>query len=544
MEIRTIRKMVENSATQFPEAVAYQIKREGEFQRFSYKDVFGKVGGLQKKLMALGVGKGDRVALLSENRPEWPMAYLAIAGMGAVVVPLDAMFKKEEVLPLLEDAEPKVFIISRKFIDYSKGTRLEGKEIIMEDFPALPSVAALLEATVAPDDLAAIVYTSGTTGSPKGVMLTNNNIISNAMTGVTCFDIGPNDNFLSVLPLHHMFETTGGFLAPYCAGCRVTYAESLKSYHILQLMQETGVTIMCGVPLLYQLFYDGIMREVEEKGKKKLFDSLLKTSRFFKQYIGVNVGKVLFSMVQKKFGGKIRFFVSGGAAIDPELIRNFELMGFTLIQGYGLTESSPVITICTPKANRLGSAGRAVPDVKVKIMGEDPVGEIIATGPNIMKGYYKRQELTDKVIIDGWLWTGDIGYLDEDGYLFITGRSKDIIVTGAGVNVYPEELEPLLKKIPAIKEACILGEKVEEGVRRGTEEVIAVIHPDYEYFEKLGKNTDEEFIKKSINEEIKTFNAKVADFKRIARFIIREEEFPKTRILKIKRFELKKELGI
>ncbi|MFA4843911.1 MAG: AMP-binding protein [Candidatus Margulisiibacteriota bacterium] len=532
MEVLTFKQLLERNATKFATDIAYQVKREGVWRRYTYREVSELARKLQSLLAELGVNKGDRVALLSENRPEWPIAYLAITALGAVVVPLDAMFSREEILPLLEDSAPQAFILSAKFAPYANGTPLEGKVILMENYDSFVPSRPAPDNDVAPGDLAAIVYTSGTTGSPKGVMLSHRNLLSNAIGGASCFDIGPTDNFLSVLPLHHTFETTAGFLAECYMGCRVTYVESLKSYVLLKTMQETGVTVMCGVPLLYQLFYDGIMREVEESGKGKLFAVLLAVARFFRDLIGVNIGRKLFAMVHKKFGGKIRFFVSGGAAIDPELINNFDLLGFTIIQGYGLTEASPVLTACTLQANRRGSAGRPIPGVKVKIAGEEPVGEILGTGPNIMQGYYKRPDLTDRVLIGGWLFTGDLGYLDDDGFLFITGRSKDVIVTGSGVNVYPEELEFALKKSPAIKELCILGEKVKAGTRRGSEVVLAVIVPK------------EGVTEEKVKAEIAEYNKGVAEFKRVARIIIRRAELPKTRLQKIKRFELKKELGL
>jgi long-chain acyl-CoA synthetase len=308
-------------------------------------------------------------------------------------------------------------------------------------------------------------------------------------------------------------------------------------------MQETGVTIMFGVPLLYQLFLDGIMREVEEKGKSKLFNTMFSLSRASQKYLGINIGKKLFGIIHKKFGGKIRFFVSGGAPLNPKLVESFGLMGFTLIQGYGLTESSPVLTACTPKDNVVGSVGRPIPGVEIKIAGNDIVGEILGFGPNIMLGYYKRKDLTDKVIINGWLWTGDVGYLDETGHLFITGRSKDVIVTGSGVNVYPEELEFSLKKNPLFKEVCIMGEKIKEGLRSGSEEVLGIIVPNYELLAKEGITSDEA-VRERIGAEVRQFNQGVAEFKRLSRFIIRKEELPKTRLLKIKRFVLKKELGM
>lgn len=533
MEILTIKQLLEEKAQKQPALTAFQMKDDTDYRKITFSRTKEISNNLQSALQAFGVGRGDRVALISENRPEWAISFLAITSMGAVVVPLDAMLRKEEILPLLEDSEPKAILLSRTYLEYVKGTKVEGRTIFMEEFDKLPSAENREPIVVNLEDLASIVYTSGTTGTPKGVMLTHKNIMSDVIATASLFDIGPGDNFLSVLPLHHTFETTAGFLAPFYKGSCITYAESLKSYVLLSHMQKAGITVMCGVPLLYQLFFDGIMREVEEKKLKQAFDFLFAVSRFFKAVIGFNIGRILFKTVHKKFGGKIRFFVTGGAAIDPQILKSFDLMGFTVLQGYGLTESAPVLACCTLKTNKIGSVGKALPGVEIKIQGMDPVGEILAFGPNIMKGYYKRKDLTREIIDpSGWLHTGDIGYLDEEGHLYITGRSKDVIVTASGVNVYPEELEFLLKKITEIKEVCILGTKVKEGLRKGTEEVVAVVFPN----EGVGE--------KQVKDAIQVFNKGLADYKRIARVIVRKEELPKTRLLKIKKFAVRKELDL
>ncbi len=541
METITIREMLEKCSSRYHGAVAFQMRRNGGYRKITFQQAAEAVKKIQFALMNFGVGKEDRVALISENRPEWGLAYLAITSMGAIVVPLDALLTKEDLSLLLDDCGAKAIILSDKYKDHIQGKGLNGKEIFMDDIAQLPAPVPFETPKPELDDTAAIVYTSGTTGVPKGVMLTHRNIMSNVITVSSLFDFSPSGTFLSVLPLHHTFETTAGFFGPFYNGSAITYTESLKSNAILRNMKETNVTVMCGVPLLYQLFYNGILREVEEKKSKPLFITLLSISQFIKSFIGVNIGKYLFGMIHKKFGGKIRFFVSGGAPIDPDLLKGFDRMGFTILQGYGLTESSPIITCCTLKGNKLGSVGRPIPGVEIKILGTDPVGEILATGPNIMKGYYKRKELTSRVLINGWLYTGDVGYIDEEGYVFITGRSKDVIVTAAGVNVYPEEIEFALKKNPAVSEAFITGSKVKEGLRKGSEEVVAVIVPDYEYLKKQGKTDDVE-VHKEIQGAVFEFNRKAADFKRIARFSIRKMELPKTRLMKIKRFELKKEL--
>ncbi len=423
------------------------------------------------------------------------------------------------------------------------------KQLDFKDLANRPATGDLFQPKE--EDLAAIVYTSGTTGVPKGVMLTHGNIASNVAAGLQFIDLGPHDNMISVLPLHHTFECTCGFLAPLAAGGRVTYVESLKSYQLIAAMKETGMTIMLAVPLLYRLFFDGILREVEEKGPvfKFLFSTLYWISKFFIVVIGFNLGSKLFGSLHRKLGGKLRFWVSGGAAIDPELLKNYEVLGITIIQGYGLTESSPILSACDLKHNRIGSAGRALPGVEVKIFDPDGrgVGEIIARGPNIMQGYYKRKDFTAEVIKNGWLHTGDVGYLDDDGYLYITGRQKDVIVTGAGVNVYPEEIEFVLNKIPFIKESCVFGQKMREGLRQGMEQVQVVIVPNYEYFETFaaqqGLTMDGDLIKKTINREIAEFNSHIADYKRIEKVMISDADLPKTTTRKIKRFIVKNEWG-
>jgi len=364
--------------------------------------------------------------------------------------------------------------------------------------------------------------------------------------------IGPEDNFLSVLPIHHTFETTAGLMAPYYMGSRITYAESLKSYSIIANMQDTKVTVLCGVPLLHKIFFEGIQREAEAKGAvtKFLFKLLFAVSRVVKTLTGKNIGRKLFGMVHRKLGGNIRFWVSGGAAIDPAVLRGFDLMGLTILQGYGLTESSPIITCCTLEDNVIGSVGKTIEDVSMKIVDPDRrgVGEIIASGPNIMKGYYKRPDLTMEIIRDGWLYTGDLGRIDKDGHLYITGRLKDVIISGSGLNVYPEEIERELDKLPMILESCILGKKVKEGFKKGMEEILALIIPRQEYFEKYaaskGTPVEEALMNKLIKEEVHKMNARLPEHRRIATFLIRKEEFPKTSTKKIKRFVLRKELGL
>lgn len=474
------------------------------------------------------------MAILSENRPEWAIAYLAVASIGAINVPLDARLSREEVEKLLQDSGAKLILISAGL---AKEHKFNLKQLLMEDIEKLKP-ADLPQARVRPEDLAAIIYTSGTTGAPKGVMLTHENIMSNVTATVKLFNIGPKDNFLSVLPLHHTFEATAGFLGPFYLGACITYAESLKSPNLLANMRETKVTIMCGVPLLYKLFYEGIIREVEEKGiiSRALFYLLSGLAKILKPE---PIRRRLFFMIHRKLGGKLRFWVSGGAAIDPMIIRGFALFGITILQGYGLTESSPILACCTLRRNRVGSVGRPLSNVELKLTAE---GEIIARGPNIMQGYYRRQDLTAEVLKGGWLYTGDVGKIDRDGYVYITGRSKDLIVTGSGVNVYPEEIEFFINRIPGVAESCVLGVKAREGLRRGMEEVWAIVVPDYEYFEK--RKMDQPRLEHCLNSEIRKLNQKLTEYKRIANVKIRSIELPKTTTRKVRRFQVKAEMGL
>lgn len=538
-----LQELLEESVQNFGDNIAFQIKVEDYFKKLTFKQVREHIKKYASLLSEKGIHPRDKVAIFSENCPEWPIAYFSIQYLGAIAVPIDAMLGENEANILLEDCKAKAIVVSSNCLNKCPNLKVSQKFRIEKVLEASPSRIKEKE-KISPDDLAAIVYTSGTTGIPKGVMLSHRNIASNVFVVSQLFDLGPGDNFLSVLPLHHTFETTAGFLEAFYLGVKITYAHSLKSYVLLGLMQETKVTVLLGVPLLYQLFLDGIKRGIEEKGKAISF--VFKILEFLAKVVPFqSFRRLLFGTLHKKLGGAIKFWVSGGAAINAEVIKSFDNYGITILQGYGLTESSPILTCCTLENNKIGSVGKAIPGVEIKIIdkNEKGIGEVIAKGPNIMQGYYQKPEKTNEVLKDGWLYTGDLGYLDKDGYLFITGRRKDIIVTASGVNVYPDELEFFLNKIPGIKESCVLGAKIKEGIKKGTEEVIAIIVPDQEYFDKHPP-ADDASINKAINNEIREFNKKIADYKRLARIIIRKEELPKTRILKIKRFQLRKEYNL
>ncbi|MCH7760793.1 AMP-binding protein [candidate division TA06 bacterium] len=555
---------IEESGGRYQEKTALQIKRKrGEaYEKVSYRDLREKVDLISGGLLSLGMEKGDRVGVISENRPEWAMAYLGILKGGGVVVPLDPQLKPGELQSILETAKVKFCFSSSLFLlniqEITKSLPSFQKLISLEEEAPVgvlsssiteAEILSLSQLTRPPSpvktpvdekDLAVLIFTSGTTGKSKGVMLSHRNIVSNVKALQEAIYFDEKDTFISLLPLHHVFEATCGFLVPLSKGATITYAQSLKSREIMEGISETGVTVMLGVPLLFEKMLEGLFRAVQEKPPltRGLFRTLWGITRGMKGLLGLNTGKRLFKSLRKKAGlTSIRLMFCAGAPLSPEVGKGFETLGISFIQGYGLSESSPALTLNPEKKGKMASIGKALPGVEVKIANPDEkgVGEIIARGPNIMEGYYEDPDKSKEVLREGWLYTGDLGWQDRDGYFYIAGRSKNVIVTKAGKNVYPEEVEEELLRSPYIAEVMVYGKSNPETKR---EEVHAIIYPNYEELEK-GNTKDEEVIR-IIDAEIKKHCDKLADFKRVKDFEIRKEEFPKTSTRKIKRFMIQK----
>jgi len=558
----TVPQMLKASAEKFGRHPALQMRQEdGAYRKFTYEDFYGAVKKVGAFLIKEGIKKDDKIILLSENRPEWPIVYFGVANIGAVVVPLDPKLEHAEIKHLVENSDSIILFSSEQLmekVDLIKDGFTKIKRIVNIDAelpkiigsPVSSEIAAEIvsaENNVRLEDLLSIIYTSGTTGNPKGVMLTHKNVMSDAtMASPIFWMLGPGDSFLSVLPNYHTFETMAMFYA-LIKGCCTTYAESLKSHNLLRNMQETKANIICAVPLLYKLFAEGIDRQIDEKGlpAKLLFKSLFAISEASKAIFHKNIGKKLFGMVQKKFGGSIKFFVSGGAALDPDIIRKFDLMGFTIVQGYGLTETSPILSACTLDNNIFGSVGKPLPGIEIKIHNpsKDGIGEIIAKGPNVMIGYYKNEAASKEVLKDGWFYTGDLGRFDEKGNLYITGRCKDVIVLGSGVNVYPDEVEFALSKSPFVSEICVFGHVIKGGIHAGMEEVHAAVVPNMECFASWALKTDstlnDDMIRKVIVGELDQLGECLTNYKRIVKYHITRDQLPKTATRKIKRFVVK-----
>lgn len=530
------------------------------YDEISYAELLERLEAVARWLIDRGIKPGDRVAVLGENRPEWGISYLGIQASGATAVPCDSMMPTAGIRHILSDSESRLLFVSGRFtemVDEMASIRTledvvcfdsdnDCSKISFDDVLASgrKSKAELPKREL--DELAAILYTSGTTGHSKGVMLSQMNIGSNAAAASRIFDIGPGDTFLSVLPIHHSFEATAGFLLPLYCGSSITYARSLKSAEIIEDIKNTGVTIMVGVPLLFEKMMQGIQRKLKQTGKDKLVNALMGVAKAGEP-VGMKLGKVLFKSLREKAGlSTVRIFVSGGGPLDPPVAYFFNRLGLLLFQGYGLTETSPLTHVNLPFKIRHECVGPPAPDIYCKLIDKNDqgVGEVCIKGPNIFQGYYKNEEATKETFTeDGWFKTGDLGIIHKDEFLQITGRAKNMLVTYGGKNVYPEEIEFFLNRSAFIAESLVLGIPREKGMG---DEVAAMIYPDYEqidvHFEELGKKPSDEDVHKLLKKEIKESQKELADYKRIKTFRIVEEEFQKTSTKKIKRFLYKGEM--
>jgi long-chain acyl-CoA synthetase len=531
---KTITEMFERSAKEHPNRVMSKIKRGGVWREYTFGEVLGYVRKMAEYLRENGIKKGDFVALVSENRPEWGWGYLAIQWAGGTVIPLDARLTDVERRFLMDFAGVKGVICSRDYLMEMEEAKKELKFdfiLSMEDLDKIfEKYKGIDRVELDSEDLAEILFTSGTTGSPKGVMLTHKNIVSDLEGLYQIIDVNENDVFFSILPLHHVYECTGGFLAPIYVGASVAYASSLRPNVMLEEMREIRPTVWLTVPLILEKIYQKILKTLnEQKGVKKVLINLMKTfakgrlSKRIKASLGLD---------------RVRYVISGGAALPEWVSKGLEDLGFPILQGYGLSETSPILTLNPPHSPRNKSVGLPIPGVEIRLfeVNERGEGEIAAKGPMVMKGYYKNEKATKEVFYDGWFLTGDIGYFDEDGYLYITGRKKAVIVTKGGKNIYPEEIENKLTESPYIEEVLVFGAINPE---TGEEEVQALVYPNLDEVRsiahKMGRVPDDDFIYELISKEIERLSKDLAPYKRIKRFALRYEEFPKTTTRKIKR---------
>lgn len=506
------------------------------------------VVALKDRMVESGLDTGERIAIFSESNPEWPIVFVAAMRAGLTVVPVDARATDAEILHILNHAGPAAIYVSRELrprVEKLKAQLQSVREITTmdgdDDFPSLLALAEsdgkhrYAERELSLNSTAVIAYTSGTLGTPKGVMLPASALWYEVISLQRIFQSRREDIILSMLPMNHMFEMTCGLFAAMFTRARIVFANSLLPTELMDLMQEHGVTRMVTVPLFLEHVHRAIYRELNKRSPlaRRAFRAMLKTAPL----LPWGWRRRLFAGLHRKFGGRLSLFIVGGAPLRKDIGAFFEAIGIRVRQGYGLTETSPVITVNRPLHNRNGSVGVPLDGIEVRIDRDRPderTGEIVVRGPNVMQGYYRNEEYTNEVLDrDGWFRTGDIGFIDDKGFLWITGRKKNLIVLSGGKKVWPEEVEEALAASPLVAEVCVLGVKSTDVTGSEGERVVAVIRPD---------PTQADLSKERVSEEVKAFVIQLATFKRPTKVIVYPHEFPKTATRKVKRLALLEKL--
>ena len=555
-EFKDLKDMLEKSGKKFGSRPAYIYKTDepGIFKEITHKEFRDDINNFGTALINLGL-KGKRIAVISENRYEWGVAYLATATGVGIIVPLDKALPDNEIESLMIRSEIEAIVYSSKYdkimneikdkkntnvkffismdLDKKENDIYSQKELMEKGKELIESGnTEFLNAEIDNETMGIMLFTSGTTAMSKAVMLSHKNICSNLMDITSVIKLTDKDRLLSFLPLHHTFECTVGFLYPISIGASIAFCEGIR--HIADNVKEFQITAMISVPILYETIYKRIIKGIEKKGKLDDVKKGIKISKFFLKF-GIDIRRKVFKEIHENLGGKARLFVAGGAALDPEAEEGFNNFGIKMLQGYGLTESSPVIAAEDDKYQKLGSIGKAFPSLEVKIdePDEEGIGELLARGPSIMLGYYNNEEATKETLEDGWLHTGDLAKIDDEGYIFISGRKKFVIVLKNGKNIYPEELETLVNKIEGVKESFVYGKPEDDGDYK----ICCKIVYDKDLVKSHYKVSDEQEIKEAIWQEVKKVNKTMPAYKYIREIIVTEKELIKTTTQKIKRFE-------
>jgi long-chain acyl-CoA synthetase len=547
------------SAERFPDRVATELQRtSGAVESLSYAELRRQSESAGRWLRESGMSAGVRCAIMAGNGPLWVSAYLGIMSAGAVAVPLDTAFNAHQVNKLLWDCGASViFTDSKNLPVVEEAVDQTLVRVVMIDGSGEGRYSNLLSmfaagpgdftpATIQESDLAVILYTSGTTSDPKGVMLTHGNLLAEAKSVFSTIAVSEKDSILGVLPLFHALAQMANLLLPYAVGARVVYLEELNTTDLLRALSERNITLFACVPQFFYLIHERVMQEVKKRpwAARMAFRALLNISAAGRTIglnaIGINLGRLFFGKVHRLLGPKMRYFVTGGSAFDAAVGRDLEKLGFTVLQAYGLTECSGAATINRPTANVMGSVGPPLQFVQVKVVDPQPVeglphpvGEVIIGGDIVMKGYYNRPDATNETIRDGWLYSGDLGYLDRRGTLFITGRKKEIIVLSSGKNIYPEELESHYLHSPFIKEICVMGLVSRPG-EPFSERLHAVIVPDFDVLRERKIVNSHEVIRF----DVENLSAELPSTKRILSFDLWLDPLPRTSTRKLKRFEI------
>lgn len=556
-EISSIRDMICKSAATFADknACLRKLRRGDPYTGVTFRQLKADIWALGTAFLDMGLAD-KRVAVIGENRYEWVVSYMAAACGNIMIVPIDRELAAPDIINLLKIAKVSAVVYSPKIASKVADAKSEVPEIEYmiamdeSDKEAELFVPALIEkgkamiesGNRAYDDVKIdteepkiMLFTSGTTALSKGVLLCNRNITSDLMAMCKMVYVGPDDVFLSILPPHHTYECTCGIMAPIYRGSCIAFNDGLK--YIPNNLAESRATVMLGVPAVFELIYNRIWAAARQKGIDGKLKKGIKLSNALMK-LGIDKRRSIFKAVHDTFGGKVRLFISGAAAIDPAISKGFRDLGITFLQGYGITECSPIITLNREVNYKDDSAGIPLTCLEVKIHepNEEGIGEIKCKGDNVMLGYYENDEETSKAIKDGWFYTGDLGYVDDDGFWYITGRKKNIIIAKNGKNVYPEELETFICKSDYVSECMVYEDK------RGSDTEICVqIFPNMSEIElKLGKDAADEKIKELMQSVVDEVNKRNPTWKYIRRVYVRKEEFEKTTTKKIKRYQVKK----
>ncbi len=540
----TLRETFEITTSRFPSNECFKTIVP-EKVVYTYSEAYSRILDLAYYLVESGVGKGDHICVSGKNSPQWAIVYLAITFAGAVIVPLDYALHPEDMTKILKFGDVDTIFMDDEKIDEvdPDSTFIRKRYSLESDMKHEYALALKGEKCGLPsatsDETAAILFTSGTTGTPKGVMLSHNNLMSSTLESQRLFDVFPSDVFYAILPIHHAYTMTAVFLETISSGACCVFGKKLITPIILRELKEGGVTMFLAVPMLFNKLLGGIMSGVEKTGKFKsgLIHFLMGFSGFVKKTFKVNIGKKLFSrlLLEKVSLDKMRICICGGGPLPASTFRRFNQLGLDFVQGYGLTETSPIININPVEVYEEDSVGIPLPHVEEKIVSpdEDGNGLIYVRAPMVMQGYYKNQDATDEVLdSEGWLNTGDVGHIGEHGFLYLTGRAKSIIVTEGGKNVFPEEIEDKFQLYGEIEQCCIIpyiinSEMKSEGIR-------IVIHPSSQYMK--GKTLDE--AARHMEEIVENVNRDLQSYKKITMVSVVDEPLPMTSTKKIKRFEV------
>jgi len=545
----TLPELFRITASRFPERACFTIY-EPDRVSLTYAQSLAKIEQIAAFLAAEGIKKGDKITVTGKNSPEWAIAYLATLFAGAIVVPIDYAIHNDEVLTIIKASDSVAAFVDEEKFDVLDPVQLglKARWSLSKKKPGyiydlVPKAAGMTIEPATEFDLAAILFTSGTTGTPKGVMLTHTNLVSDCFLAQGNLDIYHTDIFYALLPIHHSYTMLAVFLEAISVGAEIVFGQRMVTKAILKDLKEAKVTMLLGVPLLFNKVLAGIMKGLKDKGPfvYGLIRFLMLVSGFIKKTFKVNPGKKMFGAVLDKASLRtIRNCISGGGPLAPSIFRMYNQLGIDFVQGYGLTETSPIIALNPTEAYKETSVGKVLPGMEMKIIDPDEEGrgQIVVKGPMVMQGYYKNEKATKESFQDGWLLTGDVGYMDSDNYLYLTGRAKNLIVTEGGKNVYPEEIENRFQLFSEVEQVLIKGHELDK--KQKIEGIEAYIFPSKDWFDqdaaKTGKTWNEAAIAEHIQSVVDQVNKTMLPYSRIDKVTVLKEALEMTTTKKVKRF--------